>query len=450
MSGAAKQPSSPRVSLLHLALLAPWVAVVIAAFDTIKDNSFLWHVTAGHLESSAAEVLTTDPFSFTVRGEPWLTQSWLAELLYSVGESTFGIGFVGPMMVLAGLVAMIGIGLVAYRKSLSLLATVAVLVLGTVLLLPVLVPRPALFSYALFVLVILAWEIPSTRWAIPFLMWVWASIHGSFAIGLAYLGLVVVSHRQWKAIPHLVAAGVATLLTAHGLGVGPMLLDFAGAGPYLALVSEWATPDFLTLGLAPFLVSIVILVWGGMRQSLEPRHLWVIAGFVALAMSATRAVATAWIALTPVLALSLKGVSLRWGRGFPRAMAAAIAILILFVPFLLVSPVVIDREVFPVAAGPALGDVRTFHDDSAGGYLIFDESFTEGVFIDDRAELYRDRIVEFVEMRNGARAWEPVFQRDGIEQALLKTGEPLIDRLSDAGWTTTYHDDHYVVLVPGP
>ncbi|MEX0865659.1 MAG: hypothetical protein WD269_12445 [Acidimicrobiia bacterium] len=422
--------------------------MVVAAFDTIKDNSFLWHVTAGHLQSSAAEVLTIDPFSFTVRGEPWLTQSWLAELLYSVGESTFGIGFVGPMMVLVGLVAMFGIGLVAYRKSSSLLATVSVLLLGTLLLLPVLVPRPALFSYALFVLVILAWENPSTRWAIPFLMWLWASIHGTFAIGLVYLGVVAVSHRHWKAIPHLVAAGIATLLTAHGLGVASMLLDFAGAGPYLALVSEWATPDFLTWGLAPFLVSLVILVWGGIRQSLEPRHLWVIAACLALAMSATRAVAIAWIALTPVLALSLKGVSWRWGRGFPRAMAAALAIVILFVPFLLVSPVEIDAEIFPVAARTALSDVRTFHDDSAGGYLIFDERFTEGVFIDDRAELYLDRIEEFVEVRSGRRPWEPVFQRDGVEQALLKRGEPLIDRLTDAGWKTTYTDEYWMVLAP--
>ena len=76
--------------LAHLVLLVPFVALVIDAWAPIRDNSFLWHIRAGELQANAGEVLVADPFSFTMLGERWLTQSWLAELLYSWGESNWG------------------------------------------------------------------------------------------------------------------------------------------------------------------------------------------------------------------------------------------------------------------------------------------------------------------------------------------------------------------------
>jgi hypothetical protein len=90
--------------------------------------------------------------------------------------------------------------------------------------------------------------------------------------------------------------------------------------------------------------------------------------------------------------------------------------------------------------------VPTFHDDSAGGYLIWAEGPERLVYIDDRAELYGDRMAEYVEVRDLERDWEPVFERDGIEQALLKVDEELIGELEAAGWTATYEDEEYVVL----
>ena len=42
--------------------------------------------------------------------------------------------------------------------------------------------------------------------------------HGSFAIGLAYVGLTIIVERDWKALPTAIVAGLSTFLTAHGLG----------------------------------------------------------------------------------------------------------------------------------------------------------------------------------------------------------------------------------------
>jgi len=231
-------------------------ALVIDAWSPLRDNSFLWHIRAGELQLEAGRVLIADPFSFTMLGEPWLTQSWLVELLYSWGESRWGLGFVPPMMLVLSTITFAGIAAISYRRSKSVPATAVVLVLTTLLMISFLVPRPVLFSFALFALVIVAWDRPATRWAVPFLFWVWASAHGSFVIGLAYVGLAIVAEADWKALPTAVVAGLATLLTAHGLGVITILLEFSQSGDALVLLSEWRRPELLSVVFLPFLIGV--------------------------------------------------------------------------------------------------------------------------------------------------------------------------------------------------
>jgi hypothetical protein len=445
---AAERPSPRRFSLAHLALVIPWVALVIDAWAPIRDNSFLWHVRAGTLQADAAEVLNADPFSFTMLGERWLTQSWLAELLYAWGERNWGLGFVPPMMLLLSSITFLGIGLLAYRRSGSEWSTAIIVALTTLLMISFLVPRPVLFSLALFALVVVAWERPSTRWTIPFLFWVWASVHGSFAIGLAYIGLTIIMEQDWRALPTAIAAGLATFLTAHGLDVLEFLLDFSEAGPALALLSEWRAPELLSVVFAPFLIGVGLIVVGAARQRITPRHLIVLVPFLILALSATRAVPPAWIALVPLLATALAGLATGARRRFSTPPAIVFGLIVLLTPWFIISDGAIDEERFPVAAATHLVDVPTFHDDSAGGYLIWSQGPERLVFIDDRAELYGDRMFEYVEVRDLERPWEPVFERDGIEQALLKADEGLIGELEAAGWTRSYEDEEFVVLVP--
>ena len=448
MSETAATPSLRRFSLAHLLLIVPWVALVIDAWAPIRDNSFLWHIRAGDLQALAGEVLTSDPFSFTMHGQPWLTQSWLAELLYAWGERNWGLGFVPPLMLLMTSITFLGIGLIAYSRSQSVSGTALVLLLGTILLISFLVPRPVIFSFALFVGVILAWERPVARWTLPFLFWVWAAVHGSFAIGLAYVGLSLVAEREWRWAPTAIVSGLVTMLTAHGLGVVTVLLEFVYARDALALLSEWRRPEILSVGFLPFLIGLGLIVWAAVRGRVTPRHLWVIVPFLALGLGATRAIPPAWIALIPLVGLGVYGLKVGSAPRFTTGQAALFGAAVLVLPFFLASDAAIDHERFPVAASAALDQGRTFHDDRTGGYLIWAEGPGRQVYIDDRAELYQERLAEFVAVRDGDRPWQPVFERDGIEQALLKVTEPLVDDLEAAGWQPVFEDGEYVVLRP--
>ncbi len=122
--------------------------------------------------------------------------------------------------------------------------------------------------------------------------------------------------------------------------------------------------------------------------------------------------------------------------------------LVLVLPFLIRDDGALDPERFPLTAVGALSDVNTFHDDVTGGYLIWAEGPERLVYLDDRAELYQERIGEYVAVRNGDIDWEPVFTRDEIGQALLKKGEHLSVELEAAGWNQSYADEFFVVLRP--
>ena len=81
-----------------------------------------------------------------------------------------------------------------------------------------------------------------------------------------------------------------------------------------------------------------------------------------------------------------------------------------------------------------------------GGYLIWAEWPERQVYLDDRAELYLDRMAEFVDVRSGDEDWRPVFERDGIEQALLRNEDAVLEDLIGAGWTTVFEGERYTVL----
>jgi len=445
----AEQPlSARRFSVAHLALVVPVVALVIDAWGPIADNSFLWHIRAGELQVVNGSVLTTDPFSFTKLGEDWLTQSWLIELLYGWAESLTGLGFVAPMLLVVSTITFACVGLVAYRSSRSVTATAYVLILTTLALISFIVPRPVLFSFLLFSLLILAWDRPNTRWTVPFIMWIWAAAHGSFVIGLAYLGLTWLMNKQWTFTPVLILTGIVTLFTAHGLGVIEFLLSFAESRDALSYLSEWGKPELLSVLFLPFLGGVVFIVIGAFRGLIFPKHLWLIVPFLLLGMSSVRAIPPAWLGMVPLVALSLSSLTLGDGRRFSKVSAAVFAVAVVLIAVLVKPEGGLSEDRFPVAALSSLENVPTYHDDIAGGFLIWAEGPERLVYIDDRAELYGDRMGEFVRVRNGDQDWRPIFERDGIEQVLLEVEESLVVDLIDAGWKTVYEDDVYVVLRP--
>ena len=446
MTQAATGQQGRRYSIAQLAMVAPLVALIIGAWGEITDNSFLWHVRAGSLQLDTGKVLTADPFSFTLGGERWLTQSWLAELLYGWLERWSGLSFVPWMILLVGGTTMLCIGVIAYLKSGSATSSAFVLVLSTLAIISFLVPRPVLFSYLLMTTVVLAWERPSTRWTLPFLFWVWAAVHGSFAIGLIYVVLRIFTTREWHQLWLAVAAGIPTLFTAHGLGVAEFLLDFGDNRDALQYITEWRRPELFEPVFLPLLGGLVFIAIGVYRKVVPLRLLVVAVPFAVLGATSVRAIPPAWIGLIVVVSVSLRGMTIGSQSGLRSRLAVVFFATVLILPFLLAKPAELSDERFPVEAVLALTDGNVFHDDISGGYLIWRDGPSRQVYIDDRAELYGERLGEFVGVRKGTIAYAPVFERDEIDQVLLPLDAGLVEILIADGWTTSYEDENFVVL----
>ena len=437
------------INVGHVALTVPLAAAIIAARLPVRDNSYLWHVRAGTVQIDRAAVLTADPFSFTAEGRPWRTQSWLADLMYGWGDRLWALEFVTPLILLGSILLVAAIALRVFDMVKSPLITA----LGTAWILWLTVgyftPRPVLFSLALFSLLLVVADRSQLRWTIPPLIWLWASIHGGFIVGLGYLVLDGLRRRDRTRIMDVGAAVGASVLTAHGWGVWEIIWKFAGSTEALDLIVEWLPPDFSGFELFPFALGIVTLLLGAIRGRLTPRDLWVVIPFVLFSFTANRAVPIAALALGPFFVRSVVPSQTR-ALSRPSPMLsfanAAIAVTVVLVPIIVPLAGGLDKELFAVEAIEHLAPGAAFHDDAVGGYLIYAKWPERQVYIDDRAELYGETSVDFVRARAAHSEWSGVFEEFGIRQALLKIDDPLTQVLVASGWRERFRDKTFLVL----
>lgn len=435
-----------RLSTIHLFALLPWIGIVVAARQPIRDNSFLWHIRAGDVQARGGEVLRTDPFSFTAAGEAWRTQSWLADLLYAALHDEVGLDFVPWLIVVCSVVMAICVGVASARSSRSIVATAIAMAAIAWVGVSFLSPRPVLFSYAFLALLVLIVDRPAMRWGIPALIWIWAAVHGSFVIGIGYVVLHGLARKR-RFVPDVVATVVAASLTAHGLGVWQTLGRFMTNRDALDLITEWAPPRLTSPDLLPYAALIGVLLWGAASGAISRRDLFVVVPFVLFGLSASRSLFPAVIVLTPYAARAI-GTRLDRDRPGPHPAAlAAAAGIILALPFLITPDWEgLSDERFPVEAARYLDEGPVFHDDIVGGYLIYAHPEIP-VYVDDRAELFgADHFRELIATRSARPGWEETLDGWGIDQALLASSDGLVSVLTLAGWEQRYADDRYVLL----
>src|SRR5215213_1719294 len=100
----ATEETSPLRGLLPL-----WVGVAIYALFLLAGNRLLidpdtmWQITVGQWIIDHRAVPTTDVYSFTMRGEPWISTQWLSQVMYAKAYSL--AGWAGPVVLAAAAIA---------------------------------------------------------------------------------------------------------------------------------------------------------------------------------------------------------------------------------------------------------------------------------------------------------------------------------------------------------
>ncbi len=440
--------------------------------ERLSDNSFFWHLRTGRLILDQG-LSHADPFSFSAHGVHWVAQSWLAEALYGALDRAFG-----PFAIRA-LVGVVGaaIGVLAFRLALRLARDRVRAALLTVVALSGLFTlwseRPLLMGVLLLLVLLWIVEVPDS-WlgqrpvvALPVVFWLWVNIHGTFALGFAYLGLHLVGRwldgaRPWEGRERRLATGglvafVLTFANPYGVDLVKFPLDLIGRSDLLRRVIEWGSPDFhdvhgLALGLW-LMVFAVILARAPRRATW--RDLVVTLPFVVLALWALRNVALAPLVGLPVAArlvaarerASADRLRLGW------LMSAALVFVAVLVGVSAAGRADFAFDGYPVSAMRAverqgLLGRRLLADDADAGYVILRYWPAQKVFIDDRYDMYPRRVInDFFTVNDAKPGWRRVLDRYGIDVIVWNRDAPLVRLAERSGdWRRVHRDARFVVL----
>jgi hypothetical protein len=465
--------TAERASLLR-GLLPLWAGVLIYALlllagnHLLTDPDTLWQITIGQWILDHRAVPETDVYSFTMRGQPWISTQWLAQVLYAKAYAVSG--WSGPV-VLAAAASAATFALLAkfLTRHLSDSATTVFVAVALALAAGHLLARP----HVLAMPVMVAWVggliaaadrrgAPSF-WLLP-LMALWANLHGGFVFGLvlvAPIALDAVLNVDATARKSLalrwagfgVAALIAGCCTPYGWNSLLASRKILELGSALPLIMEWHAADFGSVGTFEIclLMGIGLALWRGIR--LPPMRIVLLLGLLHMALAQGRAAEILALLAPLVLALPLSkqigGAEVADPAAAPRRgllfAGVAIALMAGTVVYASVARFEPNARQSPVAAVAVLKPMnftRVFNDYDFGGYLI-----ANGVapFIDGRTELYGEKF--FVDHNNASGLMEPenlfrLLEQYKIEATLMRTqsaATKLLDHID--GWQKVYSDD---------
>jgi len=464
---------APRLDALFTAVFAlfGWALGI----GPLSDNSFFWHLRTGQLILDSG-FPHRDPFSFTAPGVHWVVQSWLAETLYATVDRVAG-GF--GIRVLIGLTG-VAVAVLAFRLALRLAqdrVRAALLTAAALAGLSALwSERPLVLGLVAFLVVIWIVEVPGSGigrrplLVLPIVFWCWANVHGTFALGFAYLGLHLVGrwvegHRPTEGRERqlLVAAGVGfavTFLNPYGVGLVMFPVDLLGRSDILRHVVEWASPDFHTAAGYAFALWIVVFAVVAARASgrVSRRDLIVALPFLLLGFWALRNIAIAPLVGLPIVARAVarprrpetpdRSGGVRW------VLAAALTLVVVTLTVRAAAQSDFAFNGYPVGAMQAvqrdgLLGRRLLTSDADAGYVILRDWPAQRVFLDDRYDMYpRPVIADYLTLAHARPGWAGVLARYNVEVIVWQRGDPLVQLVEASGhWRSVYQDHTRVVLV---
>ena len=454
-------------------MLPMWVGIGIYALFLLAGNRLLidpdtmWQITVGQWILDHHAVPHTDVFSFTMRGQPWISTQWLAQVMYAKTYSAFG--WSGPVVLSAAAIAgTFGVLTHFLSRRLREGATLVFVASALALTVPHLLARPHVLAMPLMVGWVGGLIAAAERRAAPpvwllAVMALWANLHGGFVLGLVLIAPIAlegvlgadVNARKplalrWMAFA--LAALLASCCTPYGWDSLLASQKILALGSALPLIMEWKPADFGSLGALELclLLGIGLVLLRGI--TLPPMRILLLLGMVHMALAQARAgeilALLAPLVLAAPLARQIGRAEIPSSAGRPSsAMFAGATLAMIGGTFVYASAHRFEPHSHgaPVAAVTALKTLqvmRVFNDYDFGGYLI-----ASGVapFIDGRTELYGEKF--FVDHNAASGLMEPdnlfrLLEQYKIDATLMRTqsaATKLLDHMD--GWQKAYSDD---------
>ncbi len=228
----------------------------LAGLRTVSDPDLGWQMATGRWVAQHHHIFSTDVFSYTSDGEPWI---------YPVGSGLifYAAFLLGGFALISWIGAAACVGTVALLLRRGSAVSAAIAILAVPLIATRTTPRAEIFTVVLFAAYLsLLWENYQTGraalWLLPLLMIAWVNLHLGFVAGLgliaAFVGVELLElpssdsrrreaiQRLKRALPWYAVTAVATLVNPWGWGLYQALIRQNQAMElHSHFIAEWAS-----------------------------------------------------------------------------------------------------------------------------------------------------------------------------------------------------------------
>lgn len=483
-------------------------AVFMMTVEPITDPDFWWHLRTGQLIFETRAIPHADVFSFTARGWEWVAHEWLSELLMYTLYRAAGWG---ALIVFFSLVMTAALWLTfrrAVQRGAHMHVAGAATLLGAFATGPIWGVRPQMISFlftSVFLTVLDGYarreqtggERGRKLWLLVPLTFIWANMHGAFALGLGILAVACAGvvldqllsggteeradlRRILMRLRPLCAALAACVLIVPLNPNGPRLLAYPletmSSHAMHKYIEEWFSPNFHLLIGQPFAL-LLLATFAALALSpkrVRPSELLLLSVAAYAGLRAWRNIPFFALVAVPVLAehawslIESRGWLRRRGiKGTDGTGATSVLVLALNLTLLVCVPLgmcawkvagvvrgqaAVEAEKFPAAAVAFLREHAEagplYNTYGWGGYLIWKLYPERPVFGDGRADVYGDAFVEeYLSAESGERNWRATLDKYGVRTVLTRPDVPLASLLrEDDSWGKVFEDEQSVIF----
>jgi hypothetical protein len=447
---------------LEEGLIRAWacaLALVVFCLPIYSPDLF-WHLSAGRWILAHFAVPSSDPFTFTAFGAPWIDFEWGTQLAWFGVHALGGLRALWVLKILLLAAAFWPVDGLLRDEGASTSARAGALALWTGAMLAQADLRADLIS-ALFFAVLLR---RLTRGRASFLFGfglfaLWANLHAGFPLGFFLYALAALAARLERRAPpaglsaEAVGAALGSLLNPYGLGLYRVLGAHA-SGSMARFVLEWGPPSWRAAFQVPLIAALAVAAaasWSARRRA--PKFLLGAALATGTAAAFSARFGSYFAAAGTALVFA----------AFPRPRFSAVAAGVAALTGLLIVPVsrlgagaaFSDQYVarracdFVARERAALGDLRLFNQYEWGGYLGWRLGEGGRVFGDGRY-LFHDQLFETQEALSSPAALDAFARRRGLDGFLIKNypGTLPSTRSYPDGTTRTFERPWHVAFFP--
>lgn len=447
------------------------------------DPDVWWHLKDGQAILATHHWATTDPYSFTVYGHPWMSCEWLGNVLLAAVSRLGGVLGLDILLIVLGSAVMIALYCLGTLRSGNSKAGFLAAGLLSSLAFPSFTLRPQMLGFLFLVLTMIALEFfrqgkHRAIWFLPPLMLMWINTHGSWIIGLGVIlaywicglkefeigGIVAKawtpSERRQISFVFMLCLAVLPI-TPYGTRLVAYPFTVASSLPVsIANVTEWWPMPFNTSVGKLFLLILV----GFLILQVSLRLSWRLEEFALLLFGiVTTTIHMRFVLIfVPFCVPLLATIFARWLPCYDRRkehyalnavfIAAVIAAMVWYRP----TQASINERVaqsFPVGAVSYIRQHSVpepmFNSYWFGGYLLWALGPEHKVFLDGRAELFEAGVLpdymHITYLKPGALA---VLANYRVKSALMEQDAPLATVLAALPeWKKVYSDRTSVLFV---